>query len=24
VQTIRGDEWWIPTPAEGAGAGEVL
>jgi len=24
VQTVRGDEWWIPTPAEGSGAGEVL
>ena len=24
VRTVRGDEWWIPTPTEGSGAGEVL
>jgi aminobenzoyl-glutamate utilization protein B len=24
VQTARGEEWWIPTPATGSGAGEPL
>src|SRR5271167_3875979 len=24
VQTARGEEWWIPTPAIGSGAGEPL
>jgi aminobenzoyl-glutamate utilization protein B len=24
IETVRGQEWWIPTPASGAGAGEVL
>jgi aminobenzoyl-glutamate utilization protein B len=24
IQTIRGEEWWIPTPAVGSGAGEKL
>jgi aminobenzoyl-glutamate utilization protein B len=24
VQTSRGEEWWIPTPAIGSGAGEAL
>jgi len=24
IQTVRGREWWIPTPASGSGAGEVL
>jgi len=24
VETVRGHEWWIPTPAAGAGGGEVL
>ncbi len=24
IETVRGSEWWIPTPASGSGAGEVL
>jgi aminobenzoyl-glutamate utilization protein B len=24
IETVRGREWWIPTPASGAGTGEVL
>jgi aminobenzoyl-glutamate utilization protein B len=24
VQTARGEEWWIPTPATGSGAGDPL
>ena len=24
LQTSRGEEWWIPTPAIGSGAGETL
>ncbi|HVB65725.1 MAG TPA: amidohydrolase [Nitrolancea sp.] len=24
IQTVRGEEWWIPTPADGSGAGEKL
>ena len=24
VTTARGEEWWIPTPHEGTGAGERL
>ena len=24
VQTARGEEWWIPTPAIGSGAGDPL
>ncbi len=24
VATARGDEWWLPTPAQGSGAGERL
>ena len=24
IQTVRGEEWWIPTPANGSGAGEKL
>ena len=24
IETVRGQEWWIPTPASGAGAGEAL
>ena len=24
VQTARGEEWWIPTPTTGSGAGEPL
>jgi aminobenzoyl-glutamate utilization protein B len=24
IQTARGEEWWIPTPAVGSGAGELL
>ena len=24
IQTQRGAEWWIPTPAVGAGAGDPL
>jgi len=24
VRTTRGEEWWIPTPAAGSGAGEPL
>ena len=24
IQTARGEEWWIPTPATGSGAGEPL
>ena len=24
VQTVRGEEWWIPTPSEGSGVGEKL
>jgi aminobenzoyl-glutamate utilization protein B len=24
IETVRGEEWWIPTPASGAGMGEVL
>lgn len=24
IQTVRGEEWWIPTPRSGSGAGEPL
>jgi aminobenzoyl-glutamate utilization protein B len=24
IETVRGSEWWIPTPASGSGAGEAL
>jgi aminobenzoyl-glutamate utilization protein B len=24
VTTARGEEWWIPTPQDGAGTGERL
>jgi len=24
IETVRGQEWWIPTPAVGSGAGEPL
>ena len=24
IETVRGEEWWIPTPASGSGAGERL
>jgi aminobenzoyl-glutamate utilization protein B len=24
IETVRGQEWWIPTPTAGAGAGDVL
>jgi aminobenzoyl-glutamate utilization protein B len=24
IETVRGREWWIPTPVSGSGAGEVL
>jgi aminobenzoyl-glutamate utilization protein B len=24
IETVRGSEWWIPTPKDGSGAGEVL
>jgi aminobenzoyl-glutamate utilization protein B len=24
IRTVRGDEWWIPTPQAGSGAGEIL
>ena len=24
IETVRGPEWWIPTPTTGSGAGEVL
>lgn len=24
IETVRGREWWIPTPAHGSGAGEAL
>ena len=24
IQTARGEEWWIPTPASGSAAGEPL
>jgi aminobenzoyl-glutamate utilization protein B len=24
IQTTRGEEWWIPTPASGSGAGDPL
>jgi aminobenzoyl-glutamate utilization protein B len=24
IQTVRGEEWWLPTPASGSGAGEPL
>ncbi len=24
IQTVRGEEWWIPTPESGSGAGEKL
>jgi len=24
IHTARGEEWWIPTPASGSGAGEPL
>ena len=24
IQTVRGEEWWLPTPAVGSGAGERL
>jgi aminobenzoyl-glutamate utilization protein B len=24
IRTARGEEWWIPTPASGLGAGELL
>ena len=24
IHTARGEEWWIPTPAVGSGAGELL
>jgi aminobenzoyl-glutamate utilization protein B len=24
VHTVRGDEWWIPTPQDGSGVGEAL
>jgi aminobenzoyl-glutamate utilization protein B len=24
VHTVRGDEWWIPTPRDGSGVGEAL
>jgi aminobenzoyl-glutamate utilization protein B len=24
VHTARGDEWWLPTPAQGSGTGERL
>lgn len=24
VQTVRGEEWWIPTPTDGSGTGEKL
>jgi aminobenzoyl-glutamate utilization protein B len=24
IETVRGREWWIPTPASGSGTGEVL
>ena len=24
IDTVRGREWWIPTPAGGSGMGEVL
>ncbi len=24
IQTVRGEEWWLPTPAVGSGAGELL
>ena len=24
IQTARGEEWWIPTPATGSGTGDPL
>jgi aminobenzoyl-glutamate utilization protein B len=24
IQTVRGAEWWIPTPSTGSGTGEKL
>ena len=24
IQTARGEEWWIPTPTDGSGAGDPL
>ncbi|MGH7050202.1 MAG: hypothetical protein ACREDE_09835 [Thermoplasmata archaeon] len=24
VQTRRGEEWWLPTPHQGSGAGDLL
>jgi aminobenzoyl-glutamate utilization protein B len=24
IETVRGREWWIPTPARGSGPNEVL